>query len=241
MEMEPTMAMWLAETNRIKQKEERTVREEFFLALTLEFYRAEEARAPKKYLCWLLTQVELYLSGDQDQAMANVLTAAAKRKGRRKDGDLRGTELWYEDNTARPTAELPTGALDGMTSEKKELKARTEMSERCVCCARVANASEDRAAKEACLELTQEIMMAINDGGTYSAMTVLKALATAAAAEIAQVSLMRNCNTLTPEDKIERLAGYLHTSAKELAKKLILTPEAAARADALQPGNKNAN
>ena len=120
--------MWLAETNRIKEKEERTEKEDFFLALTLEFYRAEKARASKKYLCWLLIQVELYLSGDQDQAMANVLTAAAKRKGRRKDGDLRGTELWYEGNTARPTGELPTGVRDGMTSEEKELKARNEMS-----------------------------------------------------------------------------------------------------------------
>jgi hypothetical protein len=111
------------------------------------------------------------------------------------------------------------------------------MSESCVLCARVPNPFEARAAKKACLELTQKIMMAINDGGTYSTMTVLKALATAAAAEIAEVSLMPDghMGCLTPEEKVERLAGHLQTLAKDLAKKFILAPGADDRSDASQP------
>ena len=80
MEMKVMMPMWLAEMRRIHNKgaEYTTPTEEFFLELTREFDRARNAGAPGDHLNWLLTQIDLYLSGCQDQAMGNVLTAAAR-------------------------------------------------------------------------------------------------------------------------------------------------------------------
>ena len=81
MEMKVMMPMWLAEVRRIHNKgAQYTPTEEFFIELTLEFDRARNAGAPGDHLNWLLTQIDLYLSGCQDQAMANVLTAAARRR-----------------------------------------------------------------------------------------------------------------------------------------------------------------
>ena len=85
MEMKVMMPMWLAEMRRIHNKgAECTPTEEFFIGLTLEFERARNTGAPDDYLNWLLTQIELYLSGHPDQAMANVVAAgceAAKTVG----------------------------------------------------------------------------------------------------------------------------------------------------------------
>jgi hypothetical protein len=79
MEMKVMMPMWLAEMRRIHNKGgEYTPTEEFFIELTLEFDRARNGGAPGDRLNWLLTQIDLYLSGRQEQAMANVLTAAAR-------------------------------------------------------------------------------------------------------------------------------------------------------------------
>ena len=81
MEMKVMMPMWLAEVRRIHNKgAQYTVTEEFFIELTCEFDRARNPGAPGDHLNWLLTQIDLYLSGCQDQAMANVLTAAARRR-----------------------------------------------------------------------------------------------------------------------------------------------------------------
>ena len=81
MEMKVMMPMWLAEMRRIHNKGAAyTPTEEFFIELTCEFDRARNAGAPGDHLNWLLTQIDLYLSGCQDQAMANVLTAAARAR-----------------------------------------------------------------------------------------------------------------------------------------------------------------
>jgi len=105
------------------------------------------------------------------------------------------------------------------------------MSERCVCCARVASAAEKRAAKQAELQLSQKIMMAINGEGMYSTMTVLRALATAAAAEIAEVASMPHTGScdLSTEAMVARLAGALHTWTKDMAWRLLLEVENAVR------------
>jgi len=77
MEIEIVMALWLAEIKWIHRKnEELAVSEEFFLNLTLEFDRAQKLTSAEPYLGWLLTQIELYLSGDPDRAMSNVLAVA---------------------------------------------------------------------------------------------------------------------------------------------------------------------
>lgn len=82
MEMEVMMALWLSEMDRLhnknKEHEELAATEEFFVGLTIEFERARNARSPTEYLNWLLTQIELYLSGQPDQAVANVLAAGCK-------------------------------------------------------------------------------------------------------------------------------------------------------------------
>jgi len=79
MEIEVMMAMWYAEMERLYNKVgKRTLTEQFFLELTLEFDDAHNAGAPGEHLSWLLTQIELYLSGQPDQAMANVVAAAAR-------------------------------------------------------------------------------------------------------------------------------------------------------------------
>jgi hypothetical protein len=92
MEMKDMMALWLAEVERLYNKSgERTPQEQFFLDLTLEFDRARNAGAPGDYLNWLLTQIELYLSGHPDQAMANVIAAAGKAKRKAFGKEARGS------------------------------------------------------------------------------------------------------------------------------------------------------
>ena len=82
MEMEVMMALWFCEMDRLRNKnkehEELAATEEFFIGLTLEFERARNAGSPAEYLNWLLTQIELYLSGQPDQAMANVVAAGCE-------------------------------------------------------------------------------------------------------------------------------------------------------------------
>jgi len=77
--MKVMMPMWLAEMRRIHNKgAEYTPTEEFFIELTREFDRARNAGAPGDHLNWLLTQIDLYLSGCQEQAMANDARAVSK-------------------------------------------------------------------------------------------------------------------------------------------------------------------
>jgi len=91
MEMEVMMAMWFAEMERLYNKVgERTLTEQFFLELTLEFDDALNAGAPGEHLSWLLTQIDLYLSGQPDQAMANVFTAAGKAERKAAGKESRG-------------------------------------------------------------------------------------------------------------------------------------------------------
>jgi len=82
MKMEVMMALWLSEMDRIrnknKQGEELAPTEDFFVGLTLEFERARNAGSPTEYLDWLLTQIDLYLNGQPDQAMANVIAAGCE-------------------------------------------------------------------------------------------------------------------------------------------------------------------
>lgn len=84
------MALWFAEVRRLHNKDvAHTPMEEFFLDLTIEFDRARNAGAPDDYLNWLLAQIDLYLSGNQDQAMANVLTAAGKAASKAVGNEVR--------------------------------------------------------------------------------------------------------------------------------------------------------
>jgi len=91
MEMEVMMATWLAEMERLHEKVgERTLTEQFFVELTLEIDDVHNAGAPGEHLGWLLTQMELYLSGQPDQAMANVLTAVGKAQCKAVGKEARG-------------------------------------------------------------------------------------------------------------------------------------------------------
>ncbi len=95
MEMEVMMPMWLDEVRRIHDKhnkaQECTPTEEFFIGLTLEFERARNAGSPAEYLNWLLTQIDVYLSGQPDQAMANVIAAAGKAERKAFGTEARGS------------------------------------------------------------------------------------------------------------------------------------------------------
>jgi hypothetical protein len=93
----------------------------------------------------------------------------------------------------------------------------------CACCGRVANAAEERATNQSLQRLCLQIMMAIGEGN-YSTMTVLRALATAAAAEIAEVASMPHTGScdLSTEAMVARVAGTLHTRTKDMACRLAL-------------------
>jgi hypothetical protein len=91
MEMDVMMAMWVAEMERLHKKVgERTLTEQFFVELTLEIDDVHNAGDRREYRSWLLTQMELYLSGQPDQAMANVLTAAGKAERKAAGGRATG-------------------------------------------------------------------------------------------------------------------------------------------------------
>lgn len=95
MEMEVMMALWLSEMDRLRSKnkehEELAPTEEFFVGLTIEFERARKAGSPIDYLNWLLTQIDVYLSGQPDQAMANVIAAAGKAERKAFGTEARGS------------------------------------------------------------------------------------------------------------------------------------------------------
>lgn len=87
----------------------------------------------------------------------------------------------------------------------------------CICCNSVADDAKDR-------ELSQELLRVIHRR-SYSTMTVLEALGAVAGLEIGEMLLVREGSPadLGMNSMIKKLAGVVHSSAKDTASDFIIS------------------